>query len=110
MGYAGVQMPDVLARGAAGIQPGCSFAEVYVELWRRWRADQAGFRALHQRLLPYISYWMQGVELIVKAEKVILKRRGLIASDYCRSPAYALDAVELAQIEQFLDEFGEFFG
>ena len=110
VGYAGVQMPDVLARGAAGIQPGCSFAEVYVELWRRWRADQAGFRALHQRLLPYISYWMQGVELIVKAEKVILKRRGLIASDYCRSPAYALDAAELAQIEQFLDEFGEFFG
>lgn len=110
VGYAGVQMPDVLARGAAGIQPGCSFAEVYVELWRRWRADQAGFRALHQRLLPYTSYWMQGVELIVKAEKVILKRRGLIASDYCRSPAYALDAVELAQIEQFLVEFGEFFG
>lgn len=110
VGYAGVQMPDVLARGAAGIQPGCSFAEVYVELWRRWRADQAGFRALHQQLLPYTSYWMQGVELIVKAEKVILKRRGLIASDYCRSPAYALDAAELAQIEQFLDEFGEFFG
>ena len=48
---------------------------------------------------------MQGVELIVRAEKVILKRRGLIASDYCRSPAYALDAAELAQIEQFLDEF-----
>ena len=105
VGYAGVQMPDVLARGAAGIQPGCSFAEVYVELWRRWQADRAGFRALHERLLPYTSYWMQGVELIVKAEKVILKRRGLIASDYCRSPAYAPDAAELAQIEQFLDEF-----
>lgn len=110
VGYAGVQMPDVLARGAVGIQPGCSFAEVYVELWRRWQTDRLGFRALHERLLPYTSYWMQGVELIVKAEKVILKRRGLIASDYCRSPAYALDAVELAQIEQFLGEFAPWLG
>jgi dihydrodipicolinate synthase/N-acetylneuraminate lyase len=109
VGYAGVQMPDVLARGAAGIQPGCSFTEVYVELWRRWQADKVGFRALHERLLPSISYWMQGVELIIKAEKVILKQRGIIASDYCRSPAYNLDTAELAQIEQFIAEFQEFW-
>ncbi|HNP70291.1 MAG TPA: dihydrodipicolinate synthase family protein [Kouleothrix sp.] len=110
VGYAGVQMPDVLARGAVGIQPGCSFTEVYAELWRLWHADPAGFAALHARLLPYISYWMQGVELIVRAEKLILKRRGIIASDYCRSPAYALDAREIAQVEQFLDEFAAWLG
>jgi dihydrodipicolinate synthase/N-acetylneuraminate lyase len=108
VGYAGVQMPDVLARGAAGIQPGCSFTELYVALWRLWHADRPGFQALHGRLLPYISYWMQGVELIVKAEKVILKRRGIIASDYCRSPAYALDRDELLMVERFLEEFGEY--
>lgn len=108
VGYAGVQMPDVLARGAAGIQPGCSFTEVYVELWRRWCEDRPAFRALHERLLPFTSYWMQGVELIVRAEKTILRRRGVIASDYCRSPAYRLDARELEQIEQFLAEFGEY--
>jgi 4-hydroxy-tetrahydrodipicolinate synthase len=106
VGYAGVQMPDVLARGAAGIQPGCSFTEVYVQLWRRHQAgDLAGFLELHGQLLPYIGYWMQGVELIVRAEKRILQRRGLIASDYCRSPSYALDPVEEAQIEQFLAQF-----
>jgi 4-hydroxy-tetrahydrodipicolinate synthase len=109
VGYAGVQMPDALARGAAGIQPGCSFAEVYVALWQRWQTDRTGFRALHDKLLPYIAYWMQGTELIVKAEKVILQRRGLIAGDYCRSPSYALDAREQAQIEQFLDEFRSFW-
>ncbi len=108
VGYAGVQMPDVLARGAAGIQPGCSFTELYVALWRLWHADRAGFAALHGRLLPYISYWMQGVELIVKAEKLILQRRGIIASDYCRSPAYALDRDELLMVERFLEEFGEY--
>lgn len=107
VGYAGVQMPDVLARGAAGIQPGCSFTEVYLELWRRWSqaGGASGFVELHARLLPYIGYWMQTVELIVKAEKVILWRRGLIATDYCRAPAYALDGPELDQIDRFLDEF-----
>ena len=107
VGYAGVQMPDVLARGAAGIQPGCSFTEIYVELWRLWHVDASAFLILHHKLLPYISYWMQGVELIIKVEKVILKRRGIIASDYCRSPSYALDRSEQMQIEQFISEFGE---
>jgi 4-hydroxy-tetrahydrodipicolinate synthase len=107
VGYAGVQMPDVLARGAVGIQPGCSFTEVYVELWRLWETDKIGFQTLHNKLLPYINYWMQGVELIIKVEKVILKQRGIIASDYCRSPAYTLDEHELKQIENFMTGFDE---
>lgn len=109
VGYAGVQMPDVLARGAIGIQPGCSFTEIYVELWRLWQTDKIGFQTLHNKLLPYINYWMQGVELIIKVEKVILKQRGLIASDYCRSPAYTLDERETAQVELFMNEFAEWF-
>lgn len=107
VGYAGVQMPDVLARGAVGIQPGCSFTEIYVELWRLWQTDKIGFQTLHNKLLPYINYWMQGVELIIRVEKVILKRRGIIASDYCRGPAYTLDERETAQIELFMNDFAE---
>jgi dihydrodipicolinate synthase/N-acetylneuraminate lyase len=108
VGYAGVQMPDVLARGAAGVQPGCSFTEIYVALYQSFqRGDRASMRALHQRLLPYISYWMQGVELIIRAEKRILQRRGLIASDYCRHPAATLDADEEAMIDDFLATFGD---
>jgi len=109
VGYAGVQMPDVLARGAVGIQPGCSFTEIYVELWRLWQTDKTAFQTFHNKLLPYINYWMQGVELIIKVEKVILKQRGIIASDYCRSPAYTLDERETAQIELFMNEFEEWF-
>jgi dihydrodipicolinate synthase/N-acetylneuraminate lyase len=107
VGYAGVQMPDALTRGAVGIQPGCSFTEIYVGLWRLWETDKTAFQNLHNKLLPYINYWMQGVELIIKVEKVILKQRGIIASDYCRNPSYALDEVEHKQIEKFMSEFAE---
>ncbi len=106
-GYAGIQMPAVLGRGAAGIQPSCSFVEVYVELWRRWQVDREAFQALHLQLLPYIVDWMQSLEFVIRADKTILHRRGLIASDYCRSPSYRLDARELTQIEQFMTEFAE---
>ena len=107
VGYAGVQMPDVLMRGAVGIQPGCSFTEVYVELWKLWQMDKAAFQDFHNKLLQYINYWMQGVELIVKVEKVILRKRGIIASDYCRSPSYLLDTREQEQIGKFMGEFAE---
>ncbi|HMO58433.1 MAG TPA: dihydrodipicolinate synthase family protein [Roseiflexaceae bacterium] len=108
VGYAGVQMPDALQRGACGVQPGCSFAEIYVALDQRYRrGDLYGMLDLHRRLLPAISYWMQGVELIIRAEKRILQRRGLIASDYCRHPCYQLDALEERQIDQFLADFAD---
>ncbi|WP_283134583.1 dihydrodipicolinate synthase family protein [Rhizohabitans arisaemae] len=107
-GYAGVQLPDAWRRGAVGTQPGCSFTEIYVEIWRRLSTgDEAGGEDLHRRLLPYISYWMLDTELIIAAEKQISFRRGLIASPYCRKPAHVLDAEELRRIEVFLTEFAD---
>jgi hypothetical protein len=44
-------------------------------------------------MLPWLSYWMQSVELIVAAEKEISARRGLIRTAHCRAPAWRLDAV-----------------
>jgi dihydrodipicolinate synthase/N-acetylneuraminate lyase len=106
VGYAGVQLPDALRRGVIGVQPGCSFTELYLAVWRAWEAgehDQA--LDVHRRLLPYISYWMQSVELIVQAEKTILARRGIIASERCRAPGWTLDREERAMIDHFLEEF-----
>lgn len=107
-GYAGVQLPDAMRRGAVGTQPGCSFTEIYVEIWRRFASgDEPGGMDLHRRLLPYISYWMLDTELIVAAEKLISARRGLIASAYCRAPAHRLDAEEVRTIDRFLDDFSD---
>jgi dihydrodipicolinate synthase/N-acetylneuraminate lyase len=108
IGYAGVQLPDALRRGAVGVQPGCSFVEVYVEIWRLWHAGRTGdAEVLHRRLLPYLASWMQHVELIVQAEKTISRRRGLIADDHCRVPGRPLDDQELADVDRFLEEFAD---
>lgn len=110
VGYAGLHLPDALRRGAIGVQPGCSFVEVYVELWRRWlAADEVGFTGLHRRLLPYLSSWMQHVEHIVQVEKTISLARGLVASDTCRRPGYPLDEVEQDTVNRFLADFDRWF-
>ncbi|MEQ7128322.1 dihydrodipicolinate synthase family protein [Actinopolymorpha sp. B11F2] len=108
VGYAGVQLPDAVRRGAIGVQPGCSLTEVYVEIWRRFeRDDTKGATELHRRLLPYISYWMLDTELIIAAEKLISVRRGLFESAHCRAPAHLLDAEEVAMIDRMLAEFAD---
>ena len=108
VGYAGLQLPDALRRGAAGVQPGCSFVELYVRLWHDWAAGRSvEALALHRRMLPYLVYWMQEVELIIAAEKLISQHRGLIISDHCRRPARILDQEETLMVQRFLDEFAD---
>ena len=106
VGYGGVQLIDALRRGAVGVQPGSSFPELYLRIWRDWhRGETEAAIALHARLLPYLSYWMQSVELIIAAEKRISLLRGIIRTDVCRAPYRELDAYESASIDRFLAEF-----
>jgi 4-hydroxy-tetrahydrodipicolinate synthase len=108
VGYAGLQMIDAHRRGAVGVQPGCSFVELYLRVWDALeRGDEAAALGLHGRMLPWVSYWMQNVELIVAAEKEISARRGLIRTGRCRAPGWRLDAVELRAIDAFLTEFAD---
>ena len=106
VGYGGTHMLDGLRRGAVGVQPGCSFVELYLEIWNCFRnGDLAGAEKMYARLLPYLSYWMQSVELIIAAEKMISVRRGLIAHSYCRRPGYELDHFEVEMIDRFCTDF-----
>lgn len=110
VGHAGVQLIDALRRGANGVQPGCSFSEIYLEIWNLWEQGKtAAAFDLHGRLLPFISYWMNEVELVISAEKRISALRGLIATDYCRAPVRELDEEEIAMIDRFLTEFEDFW-
>lgn len=107
VGYAGLHLVDCVRRGATAVQPGCSFTELYVELWRLL-GDPATFTLgedLHRRMLPYLSHWMQSVELVVAVEKEISRRRGWFPSATVRSPGADLDRLEHERIERFLAEF-----
>lgn len=105
-GYTGLYMPEMLSAGGKGVMPGCSFSEIYVQIYRLWQAgehDQA--RALHARLLPWIRRWMTHCEYIIQVEKTILHKRGIIATDYCRHPGWTLTAEDHQSIDTFISTF-----
>ncbi|NDO81276.1 dihydrodipicolinate synthase family protein [Citrobacter sp. NCU1] len=105
-GYAGLYMLKMLDAGGKGVMPGCSFTEVYVQIYRHWQAGEyMQAEALHQRLLPYIQRWMSHCEYIIQAEKTLLMQRGIIATDYCRRPGWELTPDDRKSLTRFIDEF-----
>lgn len=105
-GYAGLYMLQILEAGGKGVMPGCSFTEVYVQIYRHWQAGEIQQAwALYQQLLPFIQRWMGHCEYIIQAEKTLLMQRGIIASDYCRRPGWTLDTADRQAITQLLHDF-----
>lgn len=108
VGYAGLQWLDVLQRTGAGCMPGSSFIEPYVRVYALFREGKLKeAQALHRRMLPLINLEMQGIEMVTKCEKVLMKHRGWIASDYCREPSYVLDAHYRAELVRLYDELAK---
>ncbi|WP_104399638.1 dihydrodipicolinate synthase family protein [Vibrio penaeicida] len=108
-GYAGLYMLDMLDIGGKGVMPGCSFAEIYVEIYRLQQSgDQANALALHKQLFQYISKWMTHCEYIIAVEKEILTKRGIIATPYCRKPDYKLSDEDRKDIDAFLSSFSHY--
>lgn len=92
VGQAGVHLPGAVAAGVVGVQPGCSMIALYQEIWASAASGELEALATrHGALLPALTHSMSSVELIVQAEKSVLHRLGLIASDHCRAPGATLD-------------------
>ncbi|MDA0108490.1 dihydrodipicolinate synthase family protein [Vibrio sp. La 4.2.2] len=109
-GYAGLYMLDMLSIGGKGVMPGCSFNEVYIAIYDLWQSgQQQQAKQLHSKLLEYISKWMTHCEYIIEVEKVILQKRGLIESSYCRKPNYGLSPSDYQDIDAFILEFRDYF-
>jgi dihydrodipicolinate synthase/N-acetylneuraminate lyase len=103
IGYGGLQLLDALSRGAVGVQPASSVADYYPHILRAFdEGDLDRAYALHADLLPLVNLLMQGIEPLNRLEKIILKKRGLIASDYCRAVSYEPDEHILAELDRFV--------
>ncbi len=103
VGYGGLQLVDALRRGAVGVQPASGVADYYPRMlaaFERGDLDQA--YGLHADLLPLVNLLMQGIETLNRLEKIVLKRRGIIAHDYCRAASFEPDAVMLSELDRFV--------
>lgn len=102
VGNAGYQFIEAFDRGAIGAMPGCSMFDVYLKMYSAYVAgDRAEAIRIHNQLLPMLNHIRQNVEMIIHYEKKILKKRGIIESDYCRIPGFAADRIH----DRLFDEY-----
>lgn len=102
-GLGGIAMLDGLAHGASAFMPGAACLEVYVrvyELYAEGRKDQA--RALFSRLVPYLAFALQHLELAIQIEKRVLHKRGVLPNSRMRQPTVSLDSAYQQQIDDLV--------
>jgi 2-keto-3-deoxy-L-arabinonate dehydratase len=104
-GLGGIAMMDGLYRGASAFMPGAAVLELYVRtynLYRQGKKNEA--KALFSRLIPYLAFVLQHLELAVGTEKRVLERRGIIRSARMRHPSLSFDAAGEQQIDEIASE------
>ena len=83
----------------------CSMYDVYLDIYNHYvDGDREGAIDLHNKILPMLNHIRQNVEQIISFEKRILKKRGIIACDYCRKPSYDTDPYFDKLFEEFYAE------
>jgi 4-hydroxy-tetrahydrodipicolinate synthase len=95
IGNAGYQFIEGLDRGAVGVMPGCSMFDIYLRVYNEYvEGNRTRAQEFHSAyILPMLNHIRQDVEMIIVYEKKILKKRGIIAGDYCRQPGFSGDSM-----------------
>lgn len=102
-GLAGIAMMDGLAHGASAMMPGTAVVDIYTRIYQLYRDGKTGeAKNLFYRLLPYLTFAMQHLELAVGIEKRVLVRRGVFPSARMRRPTLFYDDAYEAQIEELV--------
>ena len=96
-------MMSELHRGATGFIPAVEGIDVHVQIWDAYQAgDEAGARALFNRLLPQINLILL---LGLKVCKEVLMRRGVFKSSAMRMPGdHPFDADDARELDAILED------
>jgi len=78
-GRGGLELPDNLRAGCAGVVPAPDCADIQVSIYEAWRAgDEDRMDALYKRILPYIVFAMQALPVAIFYGKRMFARRARI--------------------------------
>jgi len=95
-GTGGLYLIEELKRGAAGNMPACAFTDILVEIYNRFeQGDEQGARQLHKEFVPLINLTVGSGSIV----KDVLVRRGILRTNYSRSPRTPLDEYDVAELE-----------
>jgi 4-hydroxy-tetrahydrodipicolinate synthase len=103
-GLGGIAMMDGLAHGASAMMPGAACLEIYVRVYELYQnGHHAQARELFERLIPYLAFALQHLELAIQIEKRVLHKRGILPNSRLRAPTISLGTIYTAQLESLVD-------
>ncbi len=105
VGYAGLDLPDSLARGAHGMMPGSGhLREDMLVLSELQEMPDRGLITF-DRLYPLLKFEMQSLEFSIAIHKKLLHRDGVLAADHLRKPGLQLSDMEEVQLLRHVERF-----
>jgi dihydrodipicolinate synthase/N-acetylneuraminate lyase len=104
IGFAGLQMPDAVVRGAHGLMGGAGHLREDLIAWSALLQDTngQGFEKF-KSLLPLLNSEMQTVDMSIATHKWLLKQQGVFRSAHVRAPGAELDEFQVAELNRNWD-------
>ncbi len=109
-GRGGLELPDNLLAGCAGMIPAPDCADLQIAIFRAFEAgDMATAERLYGRALPYIVFAMQSLDVAIFYGKRMFARRAGIENDCaCRVPTFSADPFFERALERWSAGFGAY--
>jgi len=103
-GLGGVAMIDGLSHGASAMMPGAACLEIYVRVHQLYKQGlRAEAQELFNRLLPYLAFAMQHLEVAIHIEKRVMAKRGILPNSRMRQPTMSLGRGYEALMDNLVD-------
>lgn len=103
-GYGAVHLAEELEAGISAFMPGCALPELYVDIWRAHRGEDADrVYELFARALPLLAFQMSSLDIFIGAQKALLHDAGVISCAAVRSPGAQLDDQQVRWLRLLLE-------
>ncbi len=110
-GRGGLELPDNLRAGCAGLIPAPECFDVQVRIFEAMQAgDEAEAERLYRTVLPLIAFVMQGIDHFLCYGKRALARRLRLPEVHDRTPSAQPTPFGLACVERYAAELGPLGG
>jgi len=107
IGFAGLELPDALERGAHGLMGGCGHLEQDIVVFRALEARAPNARKLFSRLDTLLQFEMKTIHTSIATHKWLLERQGIFRGRRVREPGSELDEAQRHELEKILERILE---
>lgn len=103
IGFAGLELPDALDRGAHGLMGGCGHLAQDIAVFRALETGAPNARELFSRLEALLHFEMKTIHTSIATHKWLLERQGIFRGRRIRAPGSGLDQAQRNELKQILE-------